>query len=1286
MAFPLSGPLHTIARVNDYVFDQFARFLGAGGDLYSGETVFTMIDSGYDGNPISVVPYKPDQSARVWAYIANGLRMKKANTGGTVYEMGVDPPLKMPDVELIAPLYFAPDITFIGQPDAATVTIEDRIDPATASIDNIVYISGASGWACVSLTGDTSKNVSAAMRIMFDQGGASEESMTVEEVHKVTVGSATVSSIIYDDQGSQTGLCTIQPSVVILGLERNCMLQLNGAEFIRVISTTQAADGSISFRCSTTATILNGATIGAPAFNLWLYTTNAHAAGETVYAFYQKCSISVFGPADQPGTGILSCNRPGFGFSSINNRAWGISDFIHFGVNIDLPSNVLEGKFIIDIDQETTGTYAITDGNRNAYYKSFRPNDLQPVVNQAQTSSASATVAIQTNQQQETLQQAASRILGYNLPIVTSIQGVVNFPVGVPAAGGVNVYGDNFWGDPTLQFFLPIPGVDFFADQLILGESQFNEFVLRLGDLTKIGGETTDNLAEVTALQFRFLCVGNTSCTVRVNDIWIGGTYSPDNFGGLTPFQYRYRYRSSATGAKSLPGPAIRTGVDARRQGVQLTAIASTDPQVDKIDWERLGGSNLTWNYIGTSQNSSPSFFDNQASTAIIVNPPLETDTVRPFPLSTAPNTMLANIAGTEAIRLSGDTLNPKLAVGTPIIVNGITTSLYASPDGNLLQLADSVGAGSAIILEIPDPVIAGQPLPVMWGPFYNTLFACGNVLDAGTLYFTKANDPDSSPFNASLEVTSPSETLMNGCLYDGRCYLFSDKRMFSILPTGNPDIPFQTTEIPNGKGLFSKWAFCVGPKIWFLSQDGFYETEGGAPVLISDDIRLMFPQGDQEGLTTNLIVPVDVVTPGNLLRMEYHDGYIFFDYLDVNGAPSSLAYNTITKAWHQDVFFQEDGEPETGGKGFVCRYSETGKITPGGASEIEEVKDLLGGTSDGFLYLFGGTSDDGIPIACKIRVPAVNNGDTRSKKEFGDLILDMDPQGVDITVTPNADNYSDPQTPSVFNNPTRFITNPIDFGEDGLLVRNLGIDIDWASATASPKMYYWEPSLLLRPEDTFLRPTDQDDAGKSGAKFLQGFILEADTAGEDKVVLLAGDHNTPLQTYTFNHPGRCQKPYDLAPPKITSMMRLIPQSSTNNFWRFFGIRWIYEPVPELVTLYQTQGTTHDIPGYQFLKDGYIAHISTADLTLTITVDNKAYVYTIPNSGGLYVKSYLIFALDAALQQTLKGKIFSYGISSTEGFRLFKKDCEFRVHAWNGGGYQVVRPFGGDSFVKGADI
>ena len=214
------------------------------------------------------------------------------------------------------------------------------------------------------------------------------------------------------------------------------------------------------------------------------------------------------------------------------------------------------------------------------------------------------------------------------------------------------------------------------------------------------------------------------------------------------------------------------------------------------------------------------------------------------------------------------------------------------------------------------------------------------------------------------------------------------------------------------------------------------------------------------------------------------------------------------------------------------------------------------------------------------------------------------------------------------------------------------------------PKLYFWEPSYLDRPEDIQMRATDWEDAGLVGAKFCQGFTLEADTNGVDKSITLQGDQNN-LQTYTINHNGQQIKPYTFRPAKVASLLRLISTDQVD--WRFFGIKYLWEPLPELVTYYKTQGTTHDLPGYQFLKDGYIAHISTADITLTINVDGTDFVYNIPNSGGLYTKTYLIFGINGTSGQTLKGKLYTYQLRSTAGFRLFQKDYEVFVHYRPGG-------------------
>lgn len=253
---------------------------------------------------------------------------------------------------------------------------------------------------------------------------------------------------------------------------------------------------------------------------------------------------------------------------------------------------------------------------------------------------------------------------------------------------------------------------------------------------------------------------------------------------------------------------------------------------------------------------------------------------------------------------------------------------------------------------------------------------------------------------------------------------------------------------------------------------------------------------------------------------------------------------------------------------------------------------------------------------------------------------------------------------------------------------KDCSISVSGLSACAErfgPKLYFWEPSFLERPEDTFLRATDWEDAGYDGLKFVQGLIVEADTEGQDRNLLIQGDQQD-IEIIPINHAGQLMNAYSFTIPYEAHMLRVIPQDP--DFWRLFNIRWVFEPAPEYVYEWKTQGTDHDMAGYQFLKDGFIAHRSTADLTLTITVDGSVFVYTIPNSGGVYRKTYILFAL-ANTGLALKGKLFTYQLRSTNvnvPFQLYQKDSEIRVHAWSGGGYSVKLPFGDVSRISGAKL
>lgn len=1020
--------IHSYARLNDYVTGNFARFLGIGTALYFGTNSFTQIDTGYSGVPLSIIPYRPSQSPRVWAYIGDFTRMRKANTDGTNREMGIAPPTVMPVTELTDPGYgssatFESTSGWTNQGTAGAISVSARLTGVT--IGDILYINGTTGWAAVAPTGGNTGDILAGMELQMNFGGGNYEQAIVEEVHKIyTLAGNTIAAITYDS--GSTGLCTIQPATPLSGMRRNAMLKLGGSENIRIISVTNGPGGLSSFRCSTVGTFAAGASIVPPAAgSFWVHLSNTHAAGEGITSPFLSSTITT-------GVGTLAFNTgsPGLNLGSVpltggSFRPLGPDDYIHIGIQIDKPELLTEGKLVLDVDAGTTGTYAATDGNKNSFYRSFRPNDLQGVVKDTITSVQARADGLTAQQQDKSALDFAT---GQN-----------------PAA----VYGSGAAGTPVDQEFVSDALLNTqagYAAQLTAGSTQWVEFRWKIADLTRIGGDPNVDLSAVRAIQLRFVTTGNI--VVGASYLWVGGSFGPDTNVDLTPYLYRYRYRASETGAKSLPGPATRSGIISFRQAVLVTPTVSTDPQVDKIDFERFGGPTdpdgmIHWHYVGTLPNDGSTFFDDQFNAAVVLNEGLETDAHQPFTISDEPKTSVVGVAGTAVTWVSGDKFNVKWARGTEVIINGKLSTLSSAPvSDTLMHITDSLGAATAATLEIREPILTGQPLPYMWGPYYETLFGCGNLLDVGSVYYTKAGDPDSSPDTNYIEVVSPSETMMNGCLYDGRAFAWSNKRMFTIVPAFSKPSTFQFVEVPNGKGLFDPWAFAVGPEIYFLSADGIYATNGGVPVCISNDIRPIFPAGDKPGVRVNDINPIKLQNPGfseqgPFLRFCYHNGYLFFDYLDCNDNPQSLVYDTERKAWYHDVYFEGTTE--------FMRFHYSEYAIEGN----DDVYRLIAVSSAGFVYENLGCKDGTLDIKGVIRTPALDVGDSRANKVFGDIVFDMNTNGIDVKCDVYLNNYTILFATKTYNTTERGITPPIDLSlGSGKLARNIGVELSWTVST----------------------------------------------------------------------------------------------------------------------------------------------------------------------------------------------------------------------------------------------
>ena len=428
--------------------------------------------------------------------------------------------------------------------------------------------------------------------------------------------------------------------------------------------------------------------------------------------------------------------------------------------------------------------------------------------------------------------------------------------------------------------------------QLTLGNNQWITLRTTVRDLIRIGTDPARTLANVGGAQILLTFTGLASAfVVDYGALYLTGGFGPDVGLTLPPYLYTYRYRSTLTGAVSNPAPITRGSVVPRRQAVALTAPASADPQVDLVDWFRRGGILTTWAHVGTSPNDdspTPALVDDRIDGAIEGGDQLRFDQFQPWPLSDNPASGVVDVAGTAVARVSGDTFNTNWAPGTQIIVNGVVATLYASPASTeFLHTIENIGSGTSVEWSMPSPLLLAQPLPSIWYglirgvPF---LFACGNARDPQAVVWCFGNNPEVTSDAHWLSVAGSDETLINGFVHEGACYVFSDMHLYRLLPAFGATQTFTPTRTRCGRGLAGRYAWTLTPDgVMFVADDGIFLSAWGAPAVSvsSPDLQDLFPHDGVPGRTINGIDPPDM-TLTDSLRLAFIDGFVYFDYAPV--------------------------------------------------------------------------------------------------------------------------------------------------------------------------------------------------------------------------------------------------------------------------------------------------------------------------------------------------------------------------------------------------------------------
>lgn len=198
--------------------------------------------------------------------------------------------------------------------------------------------------------------------------------------------------------------------------------------------------------------------------------------------------------------------------------------------------------------------------------------------------------------------------------------------------------------------------------------------------------------------------------------------------------------------------------------------------------------------------------------------------------------------------------------------------------------------------------------------------------------------------------------------------------------------------------------------------------------------------------------------------------------------------------------------------------------------------------------------------------------------------------------------------------------------------------------------------------------------------KAIKGVLIECDTFGQDKVVRVEGDGGL-ITTLAVNHNGRLVQHYAF-PSTSARVLRLRPTDAFLS--RPYSIQWVYDEEPLSMVRWETQLVDHGLAGEHVLYAVQATIQSTSAVDLAISVYNNLGVltatttYVIPSTGGLKQKRYIPL-------QAFKGLLWKYvftpQVAGTR-FQLYREESSVLVLPWGSTQPITRQPFGSDDLDK----
>jgi hypothetical protein len=391
-----------------------------------------------------------------------------------------------------------------------------------------------------------------------------------------------------------------------------------------------------------------------------------------------------------------------------------------------------------------------------------------------------------------------------------------------------------------------------------------------------------------------------------------------------TNVSYAGVYRSSLTGAQSNPSPPT-TSSSTPTLASTVSLPYSPDPQVDKCDFYRQDEGLANFTYVATGPNTNPPTPITDALTDLeaATNQVLVFTNFEPVPSIDLPQSGHCTVSGGVVTTLDTP-FNTRWLPGTIMLIGFPTQLPYvfiSRPISTTQVVIPGVPDGTDLVWNIAEPALANQPLPYMFGPTdnINYIFAVGDPLRPGTVYWCGGSNLDAWPDTNQFDLTDPSEALVNGAMTGGYAAIFSIKRGWVMTPnffnalatvTGTSGSTWTAQDAGISRGLYMPRCLIVqgGGKIFFRVDDGIhYSNRGiGSQSITDDDLYPLFPhEGStpvpviRNGIT---IFPPDDTKP-QMQKFGMQGNYLYYDFVGIDGEPHTLVFDTEHMGWVWDMY-----------------------------------------------------------------------------------------------------------------------------------------------------------------------------------------------------------------------------------------------------------------------------------------------------------------------------------------------------------------------------------------------